>query len=322
MSDSPTIIIEKDGMAVEILALGASVVSIRPRGAPHSMVLSMPLDQYGAANQSYAGASVGRFANRIARGRFDLAGRSYQLSINDGVNHLHGGTGGFSTQEWSILERSPSRAVLTTTAKDGDDGYPGNLYARAIFTVLAGDALEIAYEAVTDRPTIANLTSHLYFNLDGTGDVLGHDLTVPAGHYLPVDETTMPTGEIASVAGTRFDFCEGRRLADRPEGLDHNFCLYSHRSMNPRPAATLRSERSGWTLEMTTTEPGLQVYDGAKFDGSQSHADGRPIEAFAGLALEPQIWPDAPNRPSFPTALLLPGETYRSVSRYRFIQGS
>lgn len=309
-------------MAVEILALGASIASIRPHGAAHSMVLSLPKEAYGAANQSFVGASIGRFANRIADGRFELDGRAHALPVNDGPNQLHGGPAGFSTRPWAPVHRTASQLVLALTSEDGDQGFPGRLDAKAIFTVLAGDEMEIAYEATADQPTIANLTSHLYFNLNGAGDVLGHRLTVFADHYLPIDETTLPTGEIAQVGGSAFDFRNARALSERPTGLDHNFCLASQRSTALRPAVRLEAPQSGWALELSTTEPGMQVYDGHKFDGRQSAADGRPIEAFGGLALEPQVWPDAPNRPSFPSALLLPGETYRSVSRYRFIDGS
>ncbi|ORE94762.1 aldose epimerase family protein [Aurantimonas sp. 22II-16-19i] len=320
--DEASFTIEHDGMSAEILAVGASLVALRPRGAGHSMVLGLRQGGYGASNRAYVGSSVGRFANRIAFGRFALDGRDHVTPVNDGPHHLHGGPAGFSTRAWSLVSRTSSEAVLALRSEDGDEGYPGRVDARAIFTIIAGDELQIAYEAVTDRPTIVNLTSHLYFNLSGDGDILGHRLTVAADRYLPIDETTIPTGEIAPVEGTRFDFRRGRPLAERPEGLDHNFCLASQRSAALRPAATLACEASGWTLEMTTSEPGLQVYDGAKFDGSQESAAGTPLQAFAGLALEPQIWPDAPNRPNFPSALLLPGETYRNVSRYRFINGS
>lgn len=309
-------------MAVDILTDGASIASLRPKGAAHSMVLGLAPSGYGAANKAYVGASVGRFANRIAFGRFAFDGRDFSLPVNDGPHHLHGGPGGFSARRWDVASREPSRAVLALQSENGDEGYPGSLKARAIFTVLSGDEFEIAYEAEADSPTIVNLTSHLYFNLAGSGDILDHRLTLAADRYLPIDETTIPTGEIAAVGNTRFDFRGGRLLADRPQGLDHNFCLASQRAAEPRLAASLHSQRSGWTLELSTTEPGLQVYDGAKFDGAQSDAAGRPIEAFAGLALEPQTWPDAPNRPSFPSAMLLPGETYRSISRYRFIVGS
>ena len=320
--DEASFTIEHDGMSAEILPLGASLVALRPRGAGHSMVLGLRPGGYGAANRAYVGSSVGRFANRIASGRFALDGQEFSTPVNDGPHHLHGGPAGFSTRPWSLVSRTSSEAVLALRSDDGDEGYPGRVDARVIFTVVAGDELQIAYEAVTDRPTIVNLTSHLYFNLAGGGDILNHRLTVAADHYLPIDETTIPTGEIAPVEGTRFDFRRGRRLAERPEGLDHNFCLASQRSADLRAAATLVCEASGWTVEMTTSEPGLQVYDGAKFDGSQENAAGAPLQAFAGLALEPQVWPDTPNRPSFPSALLLPGETYRNVSRYRFINGS
>ncbi|WAP67462.1 aldose epimerase family protein [Jiella pelagia] len=322
MSGEDVFTIEKDGMAVEVLATGASITSIRPRGAGHSMVLSLPANGYGAANQSFIGASIGRFANRIGAGRFALGGVTYTLPVNDGPNQLHGGPAGFSTRRWSLVSHATEQLVLALTSEDGDEGFPGRLEAKAIFTVLDGEEMEIVYEATSDSPTVANLTSHLYFNLDGTGDILGHRLTVHAGHYLPINETTLPTGEIVPVAGTAFDLRTARRLSERPDGLDHNFCLTSQRSMTLRPAVRLEAERSGWTLELATTEPGVQVYDGHKFDGRQSGADGRPIEPFAGLALEPQLWPDAPNRPSFSSALLLPGETYRAVSRYRFISGS
>ncbi|MBO0661773.1 galactose mutarotase [Jiella sp. MQZ9-1] len=319
MGDDTIFAIDHDGMTVEIAAMGASVKTLSPRGASHSMILGLAANDYGLSNTGYIGASVGRFANRIARGRFTVDGETYSLPVNDGLNHLHGGPRGFSHRVWSLSSRTDRDVVLTLHSPAGEEGYPGALDATARFKILSGEEFEIVYEAITDAPTLANLTAHLYFNLDGAGDALGHRLSVAADDYLPVDDSLIPTGTLAPVAQTPFDFRGLRPLADRPAVLDHNFCLASTRHGAPHPAAWLEASASGWALELATTEPGLQVYDGAKLDGSQSDAAGRPIQAHAGLALEPQVWPDSPNHPSFPSAILRPGEIYRTISRYRFI---
>ena len=315
---SESILISSGGLEAEILKMGASIRALRPAGVDHSVVLGLAdEDLYGARNKDYFGATVGRFANRIGAGRTTIDGEDLSLAVNDPPNHLHGGPTGFSTRLFTIEERSEESVTLAYVSEDGEEGYPGRVSMRATFAV-SGDTLTIAYEAETDRETVVNLTSHLYFNLDGSGPITDHVLSVSADHYLPIDAGTLPDGRVLPVEGTGFDYRAGRTLQERPHPLDHNFCLAEARSEAPRPAARLSSKKSGVAMELSTTEPGLQVYDGAKLDGTFRGLDGQPIETLGGLALEPQVWPDAPNRPAFPQALLRPGDRYRHLSRYRF----
>ncbi|MEX6507391.1 aldose epimerase family protein [Jiella sp. M17.18] len=315
-----TILIESGGMSAEILPMGASIRALRPVGVEHSVVLGLEdLGLYGPGNSDYFGATVGRFANRIGKGHLVVDGQTYDLAVNDPPNHLHGGPGGFSTRLWSVDERRPDGVTLSYTSADGEEHYPGTLRVTADFQ-LSGDANELAisYQAESDRETVVNLSSHLYFNLAGAGPVTSHQLGLAANHYLPIDDGTLPDGRILSVDDTLFDYRAGRSLDERPQPLDHNFCLADTKAGEPRLAARLASGQSRIAMELLTTEPGLQVYDGAKLDGTFRDLAGRPIEAFWGLALEPQGWPDAPNRANFPSAVLRPGETYRHRSLYRF----
>ncbi len=316
MIDSATI--RSESLAVEVLAYGAAIRSIRLPGVEHSLIVGVAdLTHYAAGNRDYFGATVGRFANRIGDGRLKVGGRTYALARNDPPHHLHGGPTGFSARRWDFEAVETDRVRLVYRSPDSEENYPGDLDAIAEFSVDA-DTLTIGYSATTSQETVANLTSHLYFNLDGGDDVRGHRLQVDAGHYLPTDAANLPTGEIAAVAGTAFDFRAGKPLADAPRGLDHNYCILSEKSGALRHAATLVGQTSGVRLDLATTEPGLQVYGGHKLDGSFTNLQGVAIASHSAVALEPQLWPDAPNRPSFPSAQLLPGSTYRHVSTYRF----
>jgi len=282
----------------------------------------------------YFGGIIGRYANRIARGRFRLEGREHVLACNDGDHHLHGGSRGFDRMFWSAQSRSGhgSSLVLRRTSEDGEEGYPGRLDCEVTYTLTEANELRIDYTASTDRPTFVNLTHHSYFNLTGRrgGDVLGHQLFIEADTFLPVDEGLIPTGEMRPVRGTPFDFREpvaiGSRIAAadpqlaRGKGYDHNFCLGPRGGdpTTPSLAARLVEPGSGRVMEILTTEPGLQVYAGGGLDGSVLGKGGRPYGRHAGLCLEPQHFPDSPNRPAFPSARLDPGELYRSVTIYRF----
>ena len=204
---------------------------------------------------------------------------------------------------------------------DGDEGYPGTVEITARFAILPDQTLSVSYEATSDRPTPVNLTTHFYFNLDGSDDIRGHRLTLAANRYLPIDAAALPTGAIALVAGTAFDFGAGRPVGEAPDPFDHNICLADAPAPEPRFAARLVGEASGITLTLSTTEPGLQVYDGAKLDGSIIGHGGVPIGSRSALALEPQGWPDSPNRPEFPQVILRPDEIYHHRSLYRFSVG-
>lgn len=311
--------IDSGSLSAEIVTTGAAIRSIHLAGVSHSLVLGVrDLGYYQAGNEEYFGATIGRFANRIGAGHLRIDGEVHRLVCNDPPNHLHGGPTGFSARSWAIEERRNESVTLAYVSQDGEEGYPGRVDARATFAVSDAGELTITYEAWTDRPTVVNLPSHLYFNLDGGGDIRDHQLEVAADHYLPIDAGALPDGRILPVAGTGFDFRRARPLGDAPDPLDHNFCLARDTASEPRPAATLASPRGGVRMRLATTEPGLQVYDGAKLDGTVLDLAGRPIGSRAAVALEPQGWPDSPNRPDFPQAILRPGETYRHRSVYRF----
>lgn len=301
--------LSRGDLSVEILSFGASIRALWFGGLP--MVLSLDrLEDYVGAS-GHMGAVAGRFANRIAGGRFALDGKAYQLTCNEaGITHLHGGARGFGRRNWRLTDIAPQAVLLVYDAADGEEGYPGNLAATCTYSIPADDGvLEIRLEATCDRPTIVNLATHSYFNLDGGGGIAGHRLEILADRYLPVDAGKIPTGEIADVAGTVFDFRQARTVGDHP--YDHAFVLTGGTTTAPRRVARLVGGRSGVALDIESTEPVLQFYDGHNLNAG-------PHGARAGLCLEPQRFPDAPNHPAFPSAVLRPGETYRQVTRYRF----
>lgn len=280
----------------------------------------------------YLGNITGRFANRIAGGRFTLDGRTHQLPINDGPNSLHGGTVGFDRRIWQATPFTDGDAVgvrLTWTSPDGDQGYPGALATTVTYTVTADGEIRIDYEATTDAPTVVNLTNHALFNLagEGAGSIEAHLLTIAADHYIPVDATLIPTGEIAAVIGTPMDFTApvaiGARLRDGFEqlrltrGYDHSYVLNATDGTLAF-AARVVEPVSGRTLEVATTEPGLQLYTGNFLDGTLAGPAGRAYRQGDGFALETQHLPDSPNQPSFPSTVLRPGERFESATVYRF----
>lgn len=303
-------------LEVGVLSYGALIQSLAVDGFP--VVLGFDAFAPYLRNPAYLGVIAGRCANRIARGRFRLDGAAHALPCNDADNHLHGGDGGFSTRLWAVGEVEEHAVTLTLDSAAGDQGYPGRVRVSCRYEIRADATLRITLTGETDAPTLLNLAAHSYFNLDGSPDVLGHRLSVAADSYLPVDAQAIPTGEIRAVAGSPFDFRRPRRLAgDGPRpALDHNFCLAAAPSPAPRPAARLEAADGSLALDIATTEPGLQVYDGAKLD--VAGPGGRRYGAHAGLCLEPQRWPDAINHPGFAGAVLRPGETYRQITDYVF----
>jgi aldose 1-epimerase len=309
------------GMAVAVLSYGGIIQSVEvpDRSGRIANVTLGFADLAGYTDPAYVtsppffGALIGRYANRIARGRFLLDGAEYRLAINDVPNHLHGGgpPDGFDVRLWEI-EPEPGGLRLSLVSPAGEAGYPGALRV-AVTYALAADAnvLAISYEAVADAPTIVNLTSHAYWNLAGFGTVYDHELQVLASRYTPVDDTAIPVpGPPVEVAGTRFDRRRPRSLA---AGIDHNFVLDA-----PGAAAVLSDPASGRVLTVETDQPGLQVYTADALDGSLTGPDGRPYVRGAGVALETQHFPDSPNRPDFPSTVLRPGETYRFATSFRF----
>jgi aldose 1-epimerase len=326
----------RHGVEVRATNYGGIIVSLRTpdrRGQFDDIVLGYDsLAGYVAASP-YFGAIVGRYGNRIARGRFSLDGATYQLATNNGPNHLHGGVRGFDKVVWDAEPfRSDSGAgvAFSYTSRDGEEGYPGTLRARVRYTLTEGDELIVEYEATTDKATPVNLTQHSYFNLAGAGrgDILGHELTLNASAFTPVDTTLIPTGELAPVAGTPFDFrtptAIGARIGQADTqlrfggGYDHCWVLDRGGAAGLVLAARLREPTSGRTLEVRTTEPGIQFYSGNFLDGSNVGKGGRPYAYRTGLALETQHFPDSPNKPSFPSTILRPGETYRSRTVFAF----
>jgi aldose 1-epimerase len=284
-------------------------------------------------NSPYFGAIVGRYGNRIGGAKFVLDGRTYKLAANNGPNHLHGGTRGFDKVLWlaEVTKGGKTPGVtFTRTSTDGEEGYPGNLKVRITYTLSDTNELTVAYEATTDKPTPVNLTQHTYFNLagQGTGDILGHELRINADRYTPVDNGLIPTGELASVDKTPFDFRKPTRIGARiksedPQmtigrGYDHNWVL-SRSAPGLSLAADVYEPTSGRTLQVRTTEPGVQFYTGNFLDGTITGKAGRVYRERYGFCLETQHFPDSPNQPRFPSTILRPGQTYRS--RTVFVTG-
>lgn len=317
---------------LELLDLGSTVQRLWVTGADgvqRDVSLSHPDAESMLAGTDYLGATVGRYANRIADGRFTLDGRPVQVGLVDRGHHLHGGPDGFDRRRWEVVEHDPTSALLRLMSPDGDQGFPGELVAHARWSV-DGDTVRLELEATTDAPTVVNLTSHLYLNLDGegVGSVDHHTLRVAASAYLPTDAEGIPLpGAPTPVAGTPFDLREPRELgavvrSEHPQlvqthGLDHDLVLDGEPG-RLRPVAWLRSERSGLEVELATDQPGLQVYSGNGLDGAARSASGTRLRQGDGIALEPQRHPDTPRRPDLGDAVLRPGETYRSVMSWTF----
>src|SRR5665213_2141797 len=284
-------------------------------------------EEYLQGKDPYLGVIAGRFANRIGKGQFTLDGKLYQTTLNNGPNMLHGGTDGFSRRNWQAHE-VPNGVELTLVSPDGDQGFPGTLTAHVRYT-LDVNRLRIEYTATTDRLTIVNLTNHAYFNLAGEGNpsVLDHLLTLEADRYTPIDATLIPTGGIASVAATPFDFTQPTRVGERIEqpneqlqragGYDHNWVLRGDTG-TLRPAAEIFDPANGRVLKVLTTEPGIQFYSGNFLDGARIGKSGAPYIKRSGFCLETQHFPDSPNHPNFPSTDLQPGDTYRSTTDFIF----
>jgi len=272
----------------------------------------------------YFGATVGRVANRIAKGRFELDGKTHTLAINDGPNHLHGGLKGFDKMRWKAEPQAGAAVKFTYTSPDGEEGYPGALAVSVTMTLTEANELRIDYLATADQPTPVNLTNHSYFNLAGSGDVLGHELWIAADHYTPVDETRIPTGEIKSVKGTPMDFTSPQPIGSRfvqlhvkPVGYDNNFVLNSG-GKGLALAARVREPKSGRVLETYTTQPGVQLYTSNFLDGSLTGKQGFAYRQHCAFCLETQHFADSVNHPNFPSVILRPGQTYSHATVYKF----
>lgn len=311
------------GLTAQVLTYGAIIQDLRLEGHAAPLVLGFEtLSDYLGNEKPYFGTTPGRTANRIAAGRFSIDGKDYQLECNqNGDTHLHGGATGLARQNWTLIEATADKVVLEVTDTDGRAGYPGNCTVTCTYAVQANGTLAVRYASVTDAPTPCNICQHSYFNLDGRPDALDHDIMIAADHYLPLDSNLVPTGEIRAVAGTPYDFRQMASLRRQTEEggvlYDTNFCLSDQRT-EKRSVCLLRSVNSGVSMEVLTTEPGIQLYTGSMIDVAAVGLEGRVYAPMAGLCLETQIWPDAVNHPNFPNGVLRPGETLVQETDYVF----
>lgn len=323
----------KGGVEARLMNLGATLISLKTpdrNGQLGDIVLGFDTFEGWKNNAAFFGVVVGRYGNRIAKGQFSLDGTSYTLARNNAPNHLHGGVKGFDKAVWNAEasegEGGPT-VEFTYTSPDGEEGYPGTLRASVRYTLTDANELRLDYAATTDKKTIVNLTNHAYFNLAGTGNILGHELQINADRFTPVDSTLIPTGELKSVAGTPFDFRQPQAIGARIEQVDEQIRFgggYDHNWILNGPAGTLSlaaratDPQSGRVLEVRTTEPGVQFYTGNFLDGTLVGKGGTPYAKRAGFCLETQHFPDSPNHPAFPTTVLEPGSRYRTTTVFAF----
>lgn len=323
-----------NGVALKVINYGATVISLKvpdQNGKLEDVVLGFDNLADYETKSPYFGCVVGRYGNRIAKGRFTLDGAAYHLATNNGPNALHGGLKGFDKAVWQVkpMQTVDGPAVaLTYVSKDGEEGYPGNLSVKVVYTLTDRNEVKIDYTATTDKDTIINLTNHSYFNLagQGKGDILGHEMQINASHFTPVDATLIPTGELRPVKGTPFDFTEptaiGARIHQDDEqlkfgnGYDHNWVLDKDGALSL--AARVVEPKSGRIMEVCTTEPGVQFYCGNFLDGTLTGKGGEVYKFRYGFCLETQHYPDSPNHPNFPPAVLRPDQSYQTTTIYRF----
>ena len=324
------------GMQAAIINYGGILVSLKVPDRNHNfadVVLGYDNLQGYVGDKTFQGAIIGRYANRIAHGKFTLNGKEYMLERNDGENTLHGGNHGFNKVLWQakpVPGKDSQSLVLTYLSPDGEGGFPGNLNVKVTYTLTDNNELKIAYEATSDKDTVVNLTNHAYYNLagQGDGDILGHVLTIYADRFTPVDQVLIPTGHLQGVKGIPFDFTRPTPIGARIDhdddqlklghGYDHNFVLNAGMTSAPVPAASAYEPKSGRMLEIATTEPGIQFYSGNFLDGSITGKSGKVYKHRYGFCLETQHFPDSPNHPDFPSTVLKAGETYRTTTIYTF----
>ncbi|WP_426329148.1 aldose epimerase family protein [Pedobacter sp. R-06] len=288
------------------------------------------VNDYEKSIEPYFGATIGRYGNRIAKGKFMLEGKTYSLFTNNGQNTLHGGKKGYQYVVWDATQPAANTLVLHYLSKDGDENFPGNLDVKVTYTLTDDNELKMDYEAKTDKTTIVNLTNHAFFNLngDGSGEILNHELQIYADEYTPVDSTLIPTGKIEKVKGTPFDFTKattiGARINDKNEqltfgkGYDHNYVLNKTKAMGMFHAATVKGDKSGIVMDIYTQEPGLQFYSGNFMQSKNTFKTGVKDDFRTAIALETQHFPDSPNQPAFPSTVLKPGQVYKTSSVYKF----
>ena len=322
----------KSGMKVTLSSYGATVIDLLAPDRSGKMAdISLGFDSFAPyqTQSPYFGAIVGRYGNRIAKGRFTLDGATYQLATNNDPNHLHGGIKGFDKRIWkgTNLPSSEPSVRFTLRSTDGEEGYPGNLGVAVTYTLTNQNELRISYEATTDKPTVINLTNHTYFNLAGAGNgnILGHQLKINASRFTPVDATLIPTGELKKVEETVMDFRKptaiGARIKEvggKPIGYDHNYVLDWSLHFGLALAAEVYEPVCGRLMKVYTDQPGIQFYSGNFLDGTITGKGGKVYDQYTGFCLETQHFPDSPNKPDFPSSVLRPGKTYRSTTIYAF----
>jgi aldose 1-epimerase len=314
------------GLTMAVTDFGATLCSLHfPDKAGHLDNIVLGYDSFEdlLADSNYFGATIGRYANRIANGQFEIDGETFQLTQNEDANHLHGGEVGFNKKRWDILVANEDSITFHLSSAAGEQGYPGNLSVSLSYRLTAANELIIDYTAKTDAACPVNLTNHSYWNLAGSGDILAHRLTLECPRYLPVTEALLPTGEIASVANSAFDFISaatiGARINAVAGGYDHCFVRSDKVTGEPKLIARVEDPLSGRIMTMATTEPSIQFYTGNFLDNVQG-ADGNTYGKHSGFCLEAQHYPDSPNQPSFPNTLLRPDEVYKQTTIHRFSQ--
>jgi len=322
----------KNGMKALITNFGGRLVSLYVPDKNNKLIDVVQgfssVEGYQKSTEPYFGATIGRYGNRIAKGKFTLEGKAYTLFLNNGPNTLHGGKKGFQDVMWDATQPDSSSIELSYLSKDMEEGFPGNLKVKVTYTLTDDNALKISYQATTDKTTIVNLTTHAFFNLNGedSGTILNHRVQIKADKYNPIDSTFIPTGKLEDVAGTPFDFRKGfsigSRINDHNEqlrngkGYDHNFVLNPHSSRTA--VASVIGDKSGITMEVYTDQPGLQFYSGNFMQAKNTMKGGHKDEYRTAFAMETQHFPDSPNEPGFPSTILKPGEVYQTTSIYKF----
>ena len=323
----------KDGAAVSVTNFGGRIVSLLVKDNKDQLVDVVlghdSLKSYQRKEEFFFGALIGRYGNRIAKGKFTLEGKTYQLEVNDGVNTLHGGFNGFYKKVWDAKQTDDHTLELSYLSKDGEAGYPGNLKVKVTYVLEEDNSLKISYSAVSDKTTVVNLTNHAYFNLNGAGDktITDHMLTLEADEFTPVNTTLIPTGKLEKVAGTPFDFTKAKLIGanindtnpqlKNGQGYDHNWVL--RKGTGLRKAATVSSTKTGIVMEVLTEEPGIQFYSGNFLTDKMNYGKGNATYGYrSAFCLETQHFPDSPNQPAFPSTVLKAGNEYQTVSVYKF----
>lgn len=326
--------IENQGIKAAFTNYGGRLVGLwvaDKNGKPTDVVVGMnSAAGFKNATEPYFGATIGRVGNRIAKGKFTLEGKEYQVPLNNGKNALHGGVKGFQDVVWDAVKTNENKLVFSYVSPDGEQGFPGNLKVKVTYTIADDNSVKMEYEATTDKTTVVNLTNHAFFNLngEGSGTILNHELQIYANEFTPVDEGLIPNGELKAVKNTPFDFTSKHTIGERIEtkdeqlkfgkGYDHNYVLNGTKKNGLNHAATISGDKSGIVMDIFTQEPGLQFYSGNFMQSKNTFKSGSKDDFRTAFALETQHFPDAPNQPKFATIVLKPGQKYHTVSYYQF----